>query len=154
MDSEGLRYRAGGHGMSRHSHTQTAIAPAEVLDPVCGMTIAPDDAVGHVDYKGQTYYFCNESCLDRFRATPDAFLGERQTVPMTAADMEREYTCPMDPEVARRGQVLARSAVWLLSRSMSHRSRRPSGRARCIPRLCETHRVPAQFVGWPSSHAW
>ena len=89
--------------MSRHSHTQTAIAPAEVLDPVCGMTIAPDDAVGHVDYKGQTYYFCNESCLDRFRATPDAFLGERPTVPMTAADMEREYTCPMDPEVRQKG---------------------------------------------------
>ena len=103
MDSEGLRYRAGGHGMTRHSHTQTAIAPAEVLDPVCGMTIAPDDAVGHVDYKGQTYYFCNESCLDQFRATPDAFLGERQTVPMTAADMEREYTCPMDPEVRQKG---------------------------------------------------
>ena len=89
--------------MTRHSHTQTAIAPAEVLDPVCGMTIAPDDAVGHVDYKGQTYYFCNESCLDQFRATPDAFLGERQTVPMTAADMEREYTCPMDPEVRQKG---------------------------------------------------
>jgi P-type Cu+ transporter len=89
--------------MSRHAHTHTAVAPAEVLDPVCGMTISPDDAVGHVDYKGQTYYFCSESCLERFRSTPDAFLGERPTVPVAAADMEREYTCPMDPDVRQKG---------------------------------------------------
>ena len=81
--------------MSPHAHTHTAVAPAEVLDPVCGMTISPDDAVGHADYKGQTYYFCSESCLESFRATPDAFLGERPSVPVTAADMDREYTCPM-----------------------------------------------------------
>jgi Cu+-exporting ATPase len=89
--------------MSPHAHTHTAVAPAEALDPVCGMTISPDDAVGHVDYKGQTYYFCSESCLERFRATPDAFLKERPAVPVTAADMEREYTCPMDPEVRQKG---------------------------------------------------
>jgi len=41
-----------------------------VLDPVCGMTISPEDAVGEVEHKGQTYYFCSQSCLDRFRATP------------------------------------------------------------------------------------
>ena len=39
--------------MSPHSHNHAAVTPAEVLDPVCGMTISPDDAVGHVDYKGQ-----------------------------------------------------------------------------------------------------
>ena len=89
--------------MSPHAHTHTAVAPAEVLDPVCGMTISPDDAVGHADYKGQTYYFCSESCLESFRATPDAFLGERPPVPVTAADVEREYTCPMDPEVRQKG---------------------------------------------------
>lgn len=62
--------------MSRHSHNHTAVAAAEVLDPVCVMTISPEDAVGHVDYKGQTGYFCSQSCLDQFRATPDAFIGE------------------------------------------------------------------------------
>jgi Cu+-exporting ATPase len=67
------------------------------------MTISPDDAVGHVDYKGQTYYFCTQSCLDQFRATPEAFLGERPATPATPADMEREYTCPMDPEVRQKG---------------------------------------------------
>ena len=89
--------------MSSHSHDHAAVAPAEVLDPVCGMTISPDDAVGHVDHKGSTYYFCSQSCLDQFRATPDAFLGERPAAAATPADMEREYTCPMDPEVRQKG---------------------------------------------------
>jgi Cu+-exporting ATPase len=68
------------------------------------MTISPDDAVGHLDHKGQTYYFCSQSCLDQFRATPEAFLGERPAAtPSTHADMQREYTCPMDPEVRQKG---------------------------------------------------
>jgi Cu+-exporting ATPase len=89
--------------MSRHDHSHPAVAPAEVLDPVCGMTISPDDAVGHVEYKGQTYYFCSQSCLDQFRSTPDAFLADRPAGPIAPADMEREYTCPMDPEVRQKG---------------------------------------------------
>jgi len=67
------------------------------------MTISPDDAVGHVDHKGQTYYFCSQSCLDQFRATPEAFLGERPAKTATPADIEREYTCPMDPDVRQKG---------------------------------------------------
>jgi P-type Cu+ transporter len=89
--------------MSSHSHNHAAVAPVEVLDPVCGMAIAPDDAVGHVDHKGRTYYFCSQSCLDQFRANPDAFLPERPAPAATPADMEREYTCPMDPEVRQKG---------------------------------------------------
>jgi Cu+-exporting ATPase len=67
------------------------------------MTISPDDAVGKVDHKGQTYYFGSQSCLDQFRATPEAFLGERPAQTATPADMEREYTCPMHPEVRQKG---------------------------------------------------
>ena len=89
--------------MSSHSHNDAAVAPAEVLDPVCGMTISPDEAVGHIDQKGRTYYFCSQSCLDQFRANPDAFLAERPAPAATPADMEREYTCPMDPEVRQKG---------------------------------------------------
>ena len=89
--------------MSRHSHPDTAVAADEVLDPVCGMTISPDDAAGHLDYKGKTYYFCNESCLERFREDPGAFVGGRPAAPSGPADMDRDYTCPMDPEVRRKG---------------------------------------------------
>jgi Cu+-exporting ATPase len=89
--------------MSRDDHGHAAAAPVEVLDPVCGMTITTDDAVGHVAYKGKTYYFCSQSCVDQFRATPEAFLDERPSAPASPADMERDYTCPMDPEVRQKG---------------------------------------------------
>jgi Cu+-exporting ATPase len=89
--------------MSAHTHRHTAVAPAEVLDPVCGMTISPNDAVGHVDHNGKTYYFCSQSCLDQFKADPDRFLtAESDTArPAIAADTGREYTCPMHPEIVR-----------------------------------------------------
>jgi len=73
-------------------------AGTEVEDPVCGMIISPVDAVGHVEHKGQTYYFCNQHCLDRFRATPDAFLGGHAAVPAVPV-VGATYICPMDPEV-------------------------------------------------------
>ncbi|MDR1990970.1 MAG: heavy metal translocating P-type ATPase [Acidobacteriaceae bacterium] len=85
------------------SEDRPVAVPAEVLDPVCGMTISPDDAVGHIDYKGERYYFCAESCVEQFREHPEAFLGERPATPVTPEDMAREYTCPMDPEVRQWG---------------------------------------------------
>lgn len=72
---------------------------SEVVDPVCGMTIAPEDATGHVEHNGQTYYFCNESCLERFRTNPAEFLGS--TPPAAPAAPGTTYICPMDPEVRR-----------------------------------------------------
>jgi YHS domain-containing protein len=43
----------------------------EHVDPVCGMTVDPDDSAGSHHYKGKTYYFCNPSCLERFKKNPD-----------------------------------------------------------------------------------
>ena len=80
-------------------------AETEVLDPVCGMTISPADAVGHLEHRGHTYYFCNESCLERFTANPDEFVGAPGGRPAPAApvDSEAEYTCPMHPEIRQKG---------------------------------------------------
>jgi P-type Cu+ transporter len=83
----------------------TRTVEAEVLDPVCGMTISPADAVGHVEHRGRTYYFCNESCLERFKAAPDEFVdasGSRARS-IDAGDAEAEYTCPMHPEIRQTG---------------------------------------------------
>src|SRR5688572_6111728 len=77
----------------QHDHAST-----EVLDPVCGMTISPADAAGHVEHKGQTYYFCSESCLERFSADPESFL-QRGQAPAPAPVTGATYVCPMDPEV-------------------------------------------------------
>jgi Cu+-exporting ATPase len=69
------------------------------------MTISPADAVGHVAHRGETYYFCNESCLERFRANPEEFVGHAgaPSKPVAPADLEAEYTCPMHPEIRQKG---------------------------------------------------
>jgi len=77
-------------------------AATEVIDPVCGMTISPEDSVGQVDYQGRTYYFCAESCLEQFKADPERFLHP-SAVPPPPARTDVEYTCPMHPEVRQWG---------------------------------------------------
>ena len=74
-------------------------------DPVCGMQVDPAKAAGTTEYQGQTYYFCGQRCLDRFRADPAKFL-----MPQPVGDSHhhtpsagQEYTCPMDPEVRQIG---------------------------------------------------
>ncbi len=81
-----------------------------VLDPVCGMTIDPSDAVGQVEYRGETYHFCNPSCLEKFKASPETYLQRSAGAPPGQAHTHahgdgdtREYTCPMDPEVRQIG---------------------------------------------------
>jgi Cu+-exporting ATPase len=48
-------------------------AMATVKDPVCGMEIDPATAAASEEYEGQTYFFCSESCHQRFVATPDRY---------------------------------------------------------------------------------
>jgi len=86
-------------------------APArKVRDPVCGMIVNPEKAAGTVEYEGQTYYFCNPSCVEKFRADPARYLASEpstaQAVPPATEpkpDAIALYTCPMDPEVQRNG---------------------------------------------------
>jgi Cu+-exporting ATPase len=74
------------------------------IDPVCGMEVTPEDAAGSFQYHGQTYYFCNESCLERFQANPEEFLTPAAEPPPTpSVDADVIYTCPMDPEVQQSG---------------------------------------------------
>ena len=71
-----------------------------VTDPVCGMEIDPSDSVGTVEHEGETYYFCAESCLEKFRSDPDAYLGgEGAAQGARPAPAGTIYTCPMHPDV-------------------------------------------------------
>ena len=70
------------------------------VDPVCGMTVTPAGAAGHVEYEGQTYYFCGLSCVKRFQADPSRYLNPRPSAPQVAA-AGAEYTCPMHPEIVQ-----------------------------------------------------
>src|SRR5687768_6422943 len=77
----------------------------DVVDPVCGMTISPADSVGEVEHGGHTYYFCNDSCLERFKTNPQQFVGPaaQHNASHVHADPAAEYTCPMHPEVRQKG---------------------------------------------------
>ncbi len=44
------------------------------IDPICGMTVDPARAAGSHDHRGQRYYFCGLSCLERFKADPERAL--------------------------------------------------------------------------------
>ncbi|HXW04669.1 MAG TPA: heavy metal translocating P-type ATPase [Vicinamibacterales bacterium] len=74
-------------------------AAAGVVDPVCGMTIDPATAAGQYEYRGTTYYFCNPSCLARFKADPESFLQPQPAPAEPGAPAGTQYVCPMDPEV-------------------------------------------------------
>lgn len=43
---------------------------AMVTDPICGMRIDPDDAVGSAEHDGERYWFCSQLCRDVFVADP------------------------------------------------------------------------------------
>src|SRR5688572_24837961 len=91
--------------MSPHTYDSSLAAATEVVDPVCGMTIDPADAVGHADFEGHTYYFCSDNCLERFRANPRQFVESADSAPLAsnAISLDAAYTCPMDPEVRQKG---------------------------------------------------
>ena len=90
-----------GGGKHQHEHHAPS-GSAEFMDPVCGMSVDPNTEL-KTDYQQQTYYFCNPSCLDKFKADPEFYLipPDQRPVPEGAADMD--YTCPMDPEIVQKG---------------------------------------------------
>ena len=52
------------------------MSTAQHTDPVCGMQVEADGAAGQSDYKGKTYYFCNEGCKRKFDENPGAYVRE------------------------------------------------------------------------------
>jgi len=76
--------------------------PKPVKDPVCGMNIDPANARGgSFAYKGDTYYFCSESCLKKFSIDPSKYLKKEEK--SQPANDTRTYTCPMHPEIRQQG---------------------------------------------------
>jgi Cu+-exporting ATPase len=72
-------------------------------DPVCGMTIEEEDAVGTVRHQGVTYYFCNPSCLEQFKSDPAMFSSADAVSRTPEAPPGTTFTCPMHPEIVRDG---------------------------------------------------
>ncbi|HET7057157.1 MAG TPA: YHS domain-containing protein, partial [Nitrospiraceae bacterium] len=61
------------------------------IDPVCGMTVDPTHAAGSYEHAGKTYYFCNVSCLNRFKADPARYMK-----PAQATGSQKDPVCGMD----------------------------------------------------------
>jgi P-type Cu+ transporter len=98
-------------------------APKTERDPVCGMYVDPAKARGSSEYKGKTYYFCSQSCVQKFNADPEKYLLPSPPVSQTvqvggqqshgiapapakgplqqpsSSKGQITYVCPMDPEV-------------------------------------------------------
>lgn len=73
-------------------------------DPVCGMEVSTTGSAGSTSFKGNTYYFCSQGCLEKFQANPEKYLnsGHNQVAdPKSTAEGQAEYTCPMHPEVTQ-----------------------------------------------------
>ena len=110
------------------SHKLSAVkddaAPEEsngnsAVDPVCGMQVDRRTAKHSLTVDGTTYYFCGQSCENKFAANPDGFVASAKqpsmaaghshaathaghpTSPAEAPQPGTIYTCPMHPEVVR-----------------------------------------------------
>ena len=92
------QHHMGGGGLISLGAAKPATGTAvTVKDPVCGMTVDPARAAGKHEYQGQTYYFCNPKCNERFAGDPEKYL---HPAPQHAvAPKGAVYICPMDPEV-------------------------------------------------------
>lgn len=44
------------------------------IDPICKMTVQPESAAEKSEYNGETYYFCNIKCKEKFDESPDIYL--------------------------------------------------------------------------------
>jgi P-type Cu+ transporter len=74
----------------------------QVVDPVCGMTIDPTTAADEAAFEGETYYFCSKGCKAKFDADPHRYLHSAASFP-PSGHQDVWYTCPMHPEVRKRG---------------------------------------------------
>ncbi len=56
-----------------------------VVCPVSGETMKKSEAPVSWEYKGKTYYFCCQSCKDKFMKDPESFLKEKPSTTGTPA---------------------------------------------------------------------
>ncbi|MDL1890297.1 heavy metal translocating P-type ATPase [Nitrospirales bacterium NOB] len=68
---------------------------AMAIDPVCKMTVEPEQAAGQFTHAGTTYYFCATSCLEKFRADPDRYFNSAPTLIQLGNRPSRGKTLPM-----------------------------------------------------------
>src|SRR4029077_2913945 len=77
--------RRGGMSHHRGAERDAGGEGPVALDPVCGMTVDPARAAGHVDHGGTTYHFCSKGCVAKFSADPNTYLSGPPSRPAAAS---------------------------------------------------------------------
>jgi xanthine dehydrogenase accessory factor len=72
--AELVQLRASGALATGPDRSAVAAAPAEAVDPVCGMTVAAASSSYPLEHQGVTYYFCRAGCRREFEQDPAAYL--------------------------------------------------------------------------------
>jgi len=87
-----MRFGCGAHVMG-HGHASkmpgdrpspdgnSALRPQKAVDPVCGMSIETAGASTAI-HDGQIYYFCSQSCHEKFEASPETYLLGAAILPL------------------------------------------------------------------------
>jgi Cu+-exporting ATPase len=77
------------------------------------MTITAAEAIGTAEHSGRKYYFCSQSCLEKFRAHPEDFVNLKPDPQPSGAVKHpgTKYT-HASRNHSRCSGVLVRSAKW------------------------------------------
>jgi Cu+-exporting ATPase len=86
--------------ISTTTQQRASSLPATAIDPVCGMTVNTATATRRVAHRGDTFFFCSDSCVAKFRASPETYLTQQPRAD-TAQAPGTVYTCPMHLEIVR-----------------------------------------------------
>jgi len=87
----------GGHSCC-HTHNKPATAGA-LIDPVCGMTVAPESP-HKASHEGADYAFCSAGCRTKFLADPTRYL-KPENVEAPELPVGTQYKCPMHPQIVQ-----------------------------------------------------
>ena len=71
-----MRFGCGAH-MVHGGHGRHDTASGNDTDPVCGMQVSADSGYAKM-HRGVLYRFCSRSCLDKFDADPQQYLGKEK----------------------------------------------------------------------------
>ncbi len=70
-------------------------------DPVCGMWASPSEAADSKEFKGKSYHFCSEDCMNAFTGNPANFAEkpvppEKCNIVVTDSQQRKVLTVPVD----------------------------------------------------------
>lgn len=77
-------------------------ATATLKDPVCGMSVDPEQTAHHANHDGHSYHFCSAGCRQRFIADPLKYLGPVQDDAAAMPPATTIWTCPMHPQIRQQ----------------------------------------------------